>query len=519
MGLKRCTVINDKQGIFHLSFEDENECERVIHDLLGSNDVAIWDNGDGEGYVDIDYILKIEYENGCWGIYYCLEYGPLDKFAIFEIERQSLFAYRCIKNNFNIEPILSHIKDYPSSQLLVGYKKEILTKQFVTEFYVFVNSLNEYYLNLYFVNQTEYKKHPKFEEFQSIERVFMLEITISEYLQLKNELEHLNWILFLIIKGFYPMSKKYDLYQVYTNDEIKVTLNDVFISDNKYHKVINKLYIAELQIELNDVLIIIYKEKKFVVEKGGYNLIKELIAMYNDSWQDGTDIQFYISDDLELIMYNSVFVVIQNAYVSDKVEFRFLDSEIESYESKLQELKGKKYFDHHTEIILGFEDLINRKMSSEKELENYICKHFKIILGKEYSKVRTQIMAKHCVENNSDERRFDVFAFNTARREWDLFELKKSKVKITKTIREMPMFTSKVHESIAQIRYYKKLLVQDTVRQQIKHDYDIDICVPKFTLIIGEGNTPQIKKCQSDINEIEVVTYTQLLEKAKIVAT
>lgn len=282
-------------------------------------------------------------------------------------------------------------------------------------------------------------------------------------------------------------------------------------------KKINQHNLAELEIELRDVLIVVHRSEKYVVRKEGYELITELIDEYGDDYPQDIEIKFYITDDLELILYNSLFTVIQKAYLSNSIKYNFLDQEIKLYEDKLHKLSGKTYFDHHTKIIQGFEDLINCETSSEKELEKYICEHFKVILGMEYSKVKSQVMARRFIENTSDERRFDVFAFNSGKKEWELFELKRSKVKMSRAVRGIPMFTSKVNESIAQIRYYKTLLIQDDIRKQIKNEYNIEINVPKYTLIIGGGNTTHIKKCQSEITDVEVITYTQLLEKAKAV--
>ncbi|TEB16258.1 hypothetical protein Psfp_01485 [Pelotomaculum sp. FP] len=496
-----------EDGELHLC--NDLYCKEVIQEIL--DNIELWDGGD-ENREYFDNIIKLEYDDGYWGIYYSLEYGPLDKYVIFEIEKQSLFAYMCLKKYLCSEELtLVHDKGYPASEITIGYRKTKLSKQFIIEFYNLIKVIASFYYG----NPEEFHWHPKFEEVQNKLESFLLELTINDYLLLNTELDYINWILNLLANGFLPVDGIFELYQVYVKGEFKVTLNEVFMSDIKYSTFINEKYVAMLQLELTDVLICTHNDKKFVVKKDGYRLINDLISKYNDSFEDETEVNFYITDDYELILYNSVFTIVQKAYISEDIVYRVLNQEIDVYEKHLKQLKNIEYFDN-SNIILRFEKIINETNSTEKQIENFIQDHFKIILGKEYSKIKTQIMTKFFNGEQNDERRFDVFALNDVSNEWELFELKKSIVKVTKKIRNMPMFTSQVNDSIAQIRYYKSLIMQDSIRKQIKDKYQIKIDIPKFTLIIGKGNNADIKKCQNEINDINVVTYTQIINKAKM---
>lgn len=126
-------------------------------------------------------------------------------------------------------------------------------------------------------------------------------------------------------------------------------------------------------------------------------------------------------------------------------------------------------------------------------------------------------MVNYFSKESCEERRFDVFAFNSISKEWELFELKKSNIKIVKKIRGIPMFNSNANDGIAQLRYYKNLVIQEHIRKSLKEKHEIDIGVPKFTLLIGSGNDSDLKICQSEVVDVKVETYSQLIEKAKCI--
>lgn len=228
-------MANRPHGSFTLTFENEHECELLLHELLDYNEIAIWDEGDGQGYAYIDNIIKIQLHDGILSVYYYLEYMPLDKYMIFEIERHSLFAYKCLKDQFGSSPILSHNQNYPSSELLVGYEGEKFSRQFIIDFYLLAQQLMNFYKNRYIINAA--KTHEYFNKtLKNKLNTLVTELTISEYLYLKNELQNLNWIMNLITRGFQTIDGNCDLNQTYSNGEVQITLTEAVLNENFYKK-------------------------------------------------------------------------------------------------------------------------------------------------------------------------------------------------------------------------------------------------------------------------------------------
>lgn len=491
--------MSDNSKYLSILFDDPDLLENELATILGCKDTCIFDQGDKEGYIDIDDIVEIEYKNKCWGIYYFLEYGPLDKYAIFELENQAIFGYQYFKKKFQNNPIIFHDRDYPCSKICVGYNKKKLSKKFIKDFY----DITKFVSNFFYGNATSQSVKNEF-----IEKFFS-ELTFTEYLDIQDELEYVGYCIHLKLLGF--NRNESNLLSLYEKENLRVTLSEIFSFEITTKQKIK----AELYIELNDYLIIVFFNQKYIVEKEGYTLIRYLVDKYNQPYEDGTEISFFITDKYELIIYSSVFSVIQRAYIVENYK-HLVEAELKGLEKNILLLKKENYFEID-DIIKSFEKLINCSETKENELEEFIKINFRVILGKEYTKIRTQIMVNLFSKDNQEERRFDIFAFNSASKEWELFELKRAKSKITKQVRGIPMFNSIVNDGIAQLRHYKNLLSQGNIRQSLKENYEIDVRVPRFTLIIGIGNSSDIKICQNEVTDVRIMTYSQLAETAKII--
>lgn len=502
------------------SFEDTELLEKRINTLLNCESVYIDANYRGS-YIYIDNLIKIEFKEGIWGIYYQLEYGPIDKFMVFQIEEHSLFAYQCLKKIFDKKPYLVHDRGYPSSEILVGFCEYELSEEFLKNFYEYIKIIGSYHLNAI---TNKVLKNKSVNIIDSTYSTFFLDLSVFECLELESELEYLSCIVNLMSLGFYiddEHSNFNSLFNVFKksdyNKELQVALSKIIEYEDKYLEVFNKSEVkAQVYVELQDYLILDYRKQKYIVEKEGYLIAKFLINKYNDSFQDQSEIDFIITDKYELLIHNNVFTVIQKAYVFDMKKNNIINSEINKLQNKLHLLNGQRYFDI-SEVIKSFEILINCENTKEYELEEFIRINYLVLLGKEYSMIKTQIMINYISKENSEERRFDVFAYNRVKADWDVFELKRSNTKMIKKIRGIPMFNSYVNDGIAQLRHYKELLSQDQIRKSLMEKYEIEIGNPTFTLLIGSSNNDDIKKCQNNILDIKVKTYTQMIEKARII--
>ena len=109
-------------------------------------------------------------------------------------------------------------------------------------------------------------------------------------------------------------------------------------------------------------------------------------------------------------------------------------------------------------VLDEFNTLLNGD-SSEQELEEFLVTHYRFIFGEDYDCIMTQLWIKFPeLDIGNSNRRLDIFMRNSVTSDWNLFELKRPSVKLTKTIRDVPMFTSEVQNAIAQVKNYKNLL-------------------------------------------------------------
>ena len=108
---------------------------------------------------------------------------------------------------------------------------------------------------------------------------------------------------------------------------------------------------------------------------------------------------------------------------------------------------------------------------------------------------------------------------NTLTMDWDLFELKRSNIDLTRSISDLPMLVSSVNNAIAQVKNYKRLLNDDKVKKTLSRE-GIEYYEPEMHLVII-GKTPSIPGAQwrrllaDNQNNIKILTYDYLLKEAK----
>ncbi|MBU0595909.1 DUF4263 domain-containing protein [Candidatus Bipolaricaulota bacterium] len=163
-------------------------------------------------------------------------------------------------------------------------------------------------------------------------------------------------------------------------------------------------------------------------------------------------------------------------------------------------------------ILLEFERLLNAH-ALERELEEFIAAHYRLMLGARYNRIETQLWLRFpTLDIGNRDRRLDVFLRNAVTADWELFELKKN-VDITRTVRDVPVLRSEVYSAIQQLLNYKRILNQDHVKRQLAEE-GIEYCEPEMRLVIG--GTPTISQDQwrwlrSTIQgSVKLITYDDI---------
>lgn len=167
-------------------------------------------------------------------------------------------------------------------------------------------------------------------------------------------------------------------------------------------------------------------------------------------------------------------------------------------------------------VLDKFNELLN-KDTSEHELEEFLTEHYQFIFGEGYDRIETQLWIRFPeLDIGNSNRRLDIFMRNSVTFDWELFELKRASVPLTKTIRDVPMLTNEVNNAIAQLRNYKYLLSQDRVRKQFEKD-GIEYYQPEINLVIGRRpgiSTEQWRRIISDVPSLRILNYDELYDSA-----
>lgn len=155
----------------------------------------------------------------------------------------------------------------------------------------------------------------------------------------------------------------------------------------------------------------------------------------------------------------------------------------------------------------------------ESQLEEFLYTYYQQIFGNEYDRISTQVWLKFPdLDIGHKERRLDIMMRNTIKDDWELFELKRSNVELTKTISDVPMFASAVNDAIAQAQNYKRLLEQDKIKRALAAD-GIEYYEPEINLVIGKklaiSNYQWRRLLADNQNGLKIITYDTLLKEAQ----
>jgi hypothetical protein len=169
-------------------------------------------------------------------------------------------------------------------------------------------------------------------------------------------------------------------------------------------------------------------------------------------------------------------------------------------------------------VLKEFQTLINSDVK-ESILEEFLRENYKAIFGNKYDNVSTQIWLKFPdIDIGNKERRMDLMLRNSVQSDWELFELKRPNVSLTKSKSDVPMFTAAVHNTIAQANNYKSILQQDKVKRAFAND-GIEYYEPEINIVIGKKpsitNAHWRRLVSQNASGINIIPYDTLLSEAK----
>lgn len=245
----------------------------------------------------------------------------------------------------------------------------------------------------------------------------------------------------------------------------------------------------------------------------GIGNINTLINASNDSQNDYGKLleKFFVEKDDGICISFSEDKVMASHYISER-EF---DGMIQPSHTLVHPIIKK--INETDDGLKEFNDLINSDCK-ESVLEEFLREHYKLIFGDNYDSISTQVWLDFPeLDVGNRERRLDIMMRNSISDDWEIFELKRSNVRLTKTISDVPMFVSKVNDAIMQLKNYKKMLQQDVVKKAFENR-GIQYYSPEINLVIGRRKDIPIGQWRSLIEEhdrMKILTYDDLFKQAQ----
>ncbi len=170
-------------------------------------------------------------------------------------------------------------------------------------------------------------------------------------------------------------------------------------------------------------------------------------------------------------------------------------------------------------ILSEFSSLIERS-NREDQLEGFLRNNYREIFGPRYDKIETQIWLKFPeIDIKGSNRRLDVFLRNSIENDWELFEIKKANLKLARTYRDIPVFCNEVFAAKQQLKNYKKILDNDSVKRKFAKS-GIEYFEPSLRLVIGRTPSISLKEWRHLIainnDGVKIITYDELIKEMSI---
>lgn len=165
--------------------------------------------------------------------------------------------------------------------------------------------------------------------------------------------------------------------------------------------------------------------------------------------------------------------------------------------------------------IEEFQEIINSPNTVEHDIQKFLETHPKFILGHEYCEIYSQVI----LDRDGHGPLIPDFLIQPYDRELcDIIELKLPNVPLIVGKDNRKRFSSAIAEAAAQLRAYRDYFDDPAKREAVKNKYGISAFRPKLAVIIGR--TPELdpilcKKIQSGLQDVDVVTYDDLIQRAK----
>lgn len=495
--------------------------EKILSEIgLTSSDYYIDDLDDERTTYCIFDILLLSFDetNSLAVSFYIDSLEETDNFCRFCDEFFILLLYAYIKKRYST-PSIDVDESWPYTRFTLSIRIKTYSEEDIRNCIYYARSLLDEYLILLNLsinnNKFEEAKSAVAEVIRDVKNNLWEIVSISDFLFLSNSLTYLKCLHRISAFGFNPllfdandMSKK--LCKVDCTNRSGVQLQLEFTEYSK--QAIPDQEVCTL-LNLQKYLLVTSHETIYIVENDGYMLLKQICEDLYERFNVESDINGFVSQDHILTLQSDLFTVTQAAYIAAP-EFtdRIFQKEIASFKEQIDNTMKKRLFNRET-VVEDFKRLIDNKDTSERQIEKFIRDHYQVIFGNKYNKIHTQVVVTS--GDGESERRLDVLLHDSITDDWEVVELKKASIKLTRNVRGVYQLCADITTAIAQIRNYSQIMQLTEVKEYLKGAYDIEYKSLEFRLIVGNEFSDSFRQCISNEKDIKIQTYKLLYDDAK----
>lgn len=178
--------------------------------------------------------------------------------------------------------------------------------------------------------------------------------------------------------------------------------------------------------------------------------------------------------------------------------------------------------DHSTlvlqEELEELEWLINRENVSESEIQKFLERHPKFLIGAEYKQLHAQLTL-HRDAILGPQLRPDFFLERITSNFCDIVDLKLPNEKLVIRKKNRVHFSAALTQAMAQLREYRDYFDDRDHREMFHRKYGVRAFRPRVSVVIGRRanyyDEMERIKLESDLAHLRVITYDDLVDQAR----
>jgi cold shock CspA family protein len=168
------------------------------------------------------------------------------------------------------------------------------------------------------------------------------------------------------------------------------------------------------------------------------------------------------------------------------------------------------------EAVDELEELVNSPTAKESDFQRFFERHPEFILNEDFKKAHAHVV----LERDDEGSLIPDFVLEPLSGSLsDILELKLPNVKIFALKKNRCRFSATVFEACAQLREYSRYFEEAHHRKVIQEKFGLLLYRPRMFVILGrrgDVDPLQLRAIQSDLPQLDVKTYDDIIERMKL---